>query len=148
MQRGIMNMLTKAALVATTTFVLAACVQMPPTAQDLQAKKFEPATGKAVIYIVRHKMDAPTEGPILIGDSGFISTYRGTYYRWETDPGAQRLAGYGPYNASLTVQAEAGKIYYVQHIVHGNQRIGTMSMQFRRIDEATGRRLVNDAQLL
>ncbi|MEQ1775378.1 MAG: hypothetical protein ABL891_16505 [Burkholderiales bacterium] len=134
--------------IAIAAFSIAGCAQLPPTAQDVQAKKFEPVAGKSVIYIVRHPMDAPTEGPIVIGDNGTISTHRGTYYRWEATPGKHLIAGYGPYNASLIVQAEAGKIYYVQHSVYGNWRDGTLSMSLRQVDEHTGRKLVSHAQLL
>jgi len=37
--------------------MLAGCVQLPPTPQDIQAKKFEGVPDKAVIYIVRDLPD-------------------------------------------------------------------------------------------
>jgi hypothetical protein len=46
------------------------------------------------------------------------------------------------------VQAEAGRIYFVEHTANGNARDGLLSMSLRRIDEARGRRMVLDATLL
>ena len=126
---------------------VAGCTQLPPTAQDIQSKKFEPVPGQAVIYIARSRVDSPNDGTIMIGNNGMITTYQGTYYRWETAPGAQIIRGYGGYNASVTVQAEAGKIYYVQQTVIGGRR-GVSSMHLQQVDERSGRQLVSAAQLL
>lgn len=127
---------------------MAGCAQLPPTAKDVQSKKFDAISDKAVIYIVRSMVDSVNAGSIVIGNDGVITTHKGTYYRWETAPGTQRIAGYGPYSASVTVQAEAGKIYYVLHKVEGGIRSGIQSMHLQQVDERYGRKLVNDAQLL
>jgi hypothetical protein len=129
--------------------LLAGCAQLPPTAEDLQSKKFEAAPGKAAIYIVRPRVDSPNDGTILIGNNGMITTRQGTYYRWEATPGARRIQGYGPYNASVTVQAEAGKVYFVQHTVVGDPDDGGVSsMHLQQVNERYGRQLVSIAQLL
>lgn len=125
-----------------------ACAQLPPAPQDIQAKKFESLPDRAVIYIVRPAVDAPTPGPLSISGRGMISTHQGTYFRWEVTPGAQRIEGAGASTAALTVQTEAGKIYFVEQTVVGNPRDGTQSMSLRRIDENRGRRMVSAAQLL
>lgn len=131
------------------TIVLAAgCAQMPPTAQDIQGKRFESVPGKAVIYVVRPRVDGPTAGAISIGNLGMISTHQGTYFRWEAEPGLQRIEGFGASSAAVTVRAEAGKIYFVEHTVNGNQRDGTKSMSLRLVDGERGRRMVNEAQML
>jgi hypothetical protein len=128
---------------------LAGCAQLPPTAEDLQSKKFETVPGKAAIYIVRSRVDSPNDGTIMIGNNGMITTRQGTYYRWETTPGVQRIQGYGPYNASVTVRAEAGKVYFVQHTVVGDPDDGGVSsMHLQQVDERYGRQLVSIAQLL
>jgi len=94
--------------------LLAGCVQLPPTPADLQAKKFEAAPGKAVIYLVRDYPDfTDNSATIWLGDSVMITTYPGTYYRWEVEPGAHRITGYGSDIGTITVKAEAGRMYFV-----------------------------------
>ena len=135
--------------IVISAFWLAGCSQLPPTAEDIQSKKFEPVPGQAVIYIARQRVDSPNDGTIMIGNNGMITTYQGTYYRWETAPGAQRIRGYGSFNASVTVQAEAGKIYFVLHTVVGDPDDGGISsMHLQQVDERYGRQLVGAAQLL
>ncbi len=135
--------------IAILTMAMAGCsTQLPPTAQDIQSKKFDTVADKAVIYIARPRVDSPTDGPIVVGNMGVITTHQGTYYRWEVAPGAQRIAGYGPFNAEVTVQAQAGKIYYVLHSVVGSRRDGTKSMHLQQVDERYGRKLVADGQML
>jgi hypothetical protein len=128
-------------------FLVSGCVQLPPTPQDTQAKKFESVPGKAVIYIVRPVVDSNVQGPLSF-PGGMISTHRGTYYRLEVTPGAQRIEGAGASTAAITVQAEAGKIYFVEHTVFGSLREGLLSMALRRIDEDRGRKMVSEATLL
>ena len=131
-----------------TIVLTAGCVQNPPTTADVQGKRFESVADKAVIYIVRPRVDSPTAGPLSIGNFGMISTHPGTYFRWEAAPGVQRIEGFGPFSSSVTVQAEAGKIYFVEQNVMGNQRDGIQSMSLRRTDEIRGRRMVSEAQML
>lgn len=127
--------------------VVAGCAQLPPTPQDIQAKKFESVTDKGVIYIVRPVVDSNVAGPLSF-PGGMISTHRGTYYRLEVPPGAYRIEGAGASTAAVTVQAEAGKIYFVEHTVIGTLREGLLSMSLRRIDENRGRKMVGEATLL
>ncbi len=134
--------------IAILALSMAGCAQLPPTARDVQSKKFESVADKVVIYIARPRVDSPTDGPIAIGNDAVITTYQGTYYRWEAAPGTHRIQGYGPFSASLTLQTEAGKIYYVQHSVVGSTREGTKSMHLQQVDELRGRKLVSDAQSL
>src|SRR5262245_61877559 len=135
--------------IAILAIAMAGCsTQLPPTTQEIQSKKFEAIPDKAVIYIVRSRVDSITAGPIVVGDNGMVTTHKGTYYRWEAAPGTQRIAGYGPFNAAVTVQAEAGKIYYVLHTVIGDRRDGAKSMSLQLVDERYGRKLVSEAQLL
>jgi len=128
--------------------MLAGCVQIPPTPQDIQAKRFDVVPDKAVIYIVRPGIDSLNSGMISIGDSGTIATQQGTYYRWEVAPGTHRLELSGPHTAVVTVQAQAGKIYFVQHTVRGGNREGVQSMSLQQIGDMDGRKLVEKAQLL
>lgn len=129
------------------SFLVSACVQLPPAPQDIEAKKFQPLADKAVIYIVRPAVDSNVQGPVSI-PGGMISTYQGTYHRLEVAPGAQRIEGAGASTAAVTINAEAGRIYFVEHTVLGTTREGLLSMWLRQIDAARGRRMVSEATLL
>ncbi len=128
-------------------FVTAGCVQLPQTAADIQGKKFEAIADKAVIYIVRPRVDGLVSAPLSLSN-GMISTQQGTYYRWEVAPGTHRIQGSGVMTAAVIVQAEAGKIYYVEQTADGGARDGLTKMSLRRIDETRGRKMVSDAQAL
>jgi len=127
---------------------VAGCVQIPPSPQEIQAKKFESAPGKAVIYIVRAPMDSHEASGLLLDDTGPITTLAGTFYRWEVTPGVHRVAGYAGASESVTLKAEAGKFYFLEHTVRGTVRSGPQLTFLRQIDERNGRALVMRAQHL
>ena len=127
--------------------LIAGCAQPPPTPQDIQAKKFEPVADKAVIYIVRTPMDSREAGTILLDDYAQITTFSGTYYRWEVAPGPHRIAGFAGESGLVQINAQAGKIYFVRHTVFGTRRIGWMSTYLQQISEQEGRKLVIESQL-
>jgi hypothetical protein len=140
-------------LLAAAAILLAGCVQLPPTPQDIQAKRFEaPDSGKSVIYLVRDIPDF-NDGPatIWLGDERVITTYPGTYFRWEIEPGAQRIAGFAGDSGSITVRTEAGRIYYVQQRVTPFTLFGSSvapMSNFEVVTEASGRTVVMRAQLV
>lgn len=101
-------------LVLPLSLLLAGCAQLPPSPADIEAKKFEAAPGKAVIYLVRAYPDFnDNAATVWLGDSVMITTYPGTYYRWEVEPGAHRITGYGPDMGAIIVRGEPGRIYFV-----------------------------------
>jgi len=128
--------------------LLAGCVQLPPSAQDIQAKRFQPVSDKAVVYIVRDNLGPLLDDTLWLGDSEMITTHTGTYYRWEVAPGTRRISGFGPSNALITLNVEAGKIYFVLHGVSGTVRSGVQMSHLERLDEQTGRASVARASLL
>lgn len=124
--------------------LLAGCAaDIRPGAEDIQAKRFEPVPDKAVIYIVRDHVGPDLDHMLRLGDSEMISTYTGRYYRWEAAPGTQRIAGTMESTASITLNVEAGKIYYVRHGVIGSE--GSDGIQWtylQRVDEQVGRAII------
>ena len=128
--------------------LLAGCAQLPPSPQDIQAKTFERVPEKAVIYIVRTPMDSQEGGTIWLGNSAQITTYGGTYYRWEAPPGMHRLAGYAGQSGLVDMNAQAGQIYFVRHTVRGTVRSGVQMTDLQRISEQEGRVLVRQARHL
>jgi len=133
-----------------TVLLLAGCadLQLPPSPADVEAKKFETVPDKSVIYVVRTAMDSNEMAGLSLDDRGQISTYRGTYYRWEVAPGTHRVAGMGWSNTSVTLTTAPGKIYYLEHTVRGDQRAGATLAFLRPIGEQEGRALVARSQLL
>lgn len=127
---------------------IAGCAQLPPTPQDIQAKQFQSLPDKAVIYIVRQRMDSWHPGTLLLDDRDTITTYRHTYYRWEVDPGPHRIAGFAPDGASISFTPEAGKIYFVRHTVLGPWRSSAIASYLERINEKDGREIVSMGQSL
>ena len=130
------------------SILLAGCVQLPLTPEDIQARKFESVPGKAVIYLVRDSPDFSSVGtPIWFGDKIRITTYPGTYFRWEVPAGAHTISGANADTGIITVDAQSGRIYFVQ------QRVAPMgrdvgSSRFEHASEANGRAAVLRAVLL
>lgn len=128
--------------------LLAGCAQLPPSAEDIQAKRFEPVPGKAVIYIVRDNIGAHLDHSLWLDDSAIITTHTGTYYRWEVAPGTHRITGDAESAAALTLNVEAGKLYFVHHIVYGVEWNAAYLTGLRRLDDQDGRARVARDQLL
>ena len=130
------------------SLLLAGCITpLPPTPQDLQAKRFETLPDKGVIYVIRPLPDFSNDPvPITLGDHEQITTYPGTYYRWEVEPGVHRIDGFGADNGRIAVRAEAGQLYFVQ------QRVSTFfrnpQSYFALVPEPHGRAAVNRAELV
>lgn len=128
--------------------LLAGCVQLPPSPQDIEAKKFESLPYKSVIYIVRTPMDSRVAAGLWLDDTGPISTWPGSYYRWEVAPGLHHVTDQAPFTGSVALRTEAGKIYFVQHSVYGGRSSTPSFTRLRQIDELTGRTVVMQSELL
>ena len=128
--------------------LLGACAQLPPTPQDIQAKRFEAAPGKAVIYLVRMQPDLSyLTATVLLDEQMIGSTHAGTYFRLEVAPGRHRISGYAQDNASLTLDVQADHIYFVQQIVTGAARESPHSI-YQLIPEREGRAAVARSVLI
>lgn len=128
--------------------LLVGCVQLPPSPQDIEAKKFESLPDKAVIYIVRTPTDSRMSAGLWLDEFGPISTLPRSYYRWEVAPGLHHVTDHAPFNSSVALRTEAGKIYFVQHSIYGGGRGATPSLtRVRQIDERTGRAVVMQSEL-
>lgn len=128
------------------SIVLGGCVQLPPTPQDIQAKKFEPVADKAVIYLVHNSPDAGWRGTALVlGDETHITTYPGTYFRWEVAPGTQSIRGGAGYFGMITLRSEPGRIYYVLQNTGGGHMPPSM---FQLMNDQEGRAAVRRSVLV
>jgi len=128
--------------------LLAGCSQLPPSPQDTEAKKFESIPGKAAIYVVRDPMSVGIGAPVWLGQGAQITLWQGNYHRWVVEPGSLTISGIGASTASITIQAQAGKIYFVHFRVEGNMRMGVVSSALSTMDDQAGRALVRQAVLV
>lgn len=127
--------------------VSAGCAQLPPSPADLQAKQFEALSDRAVIYIVRNDPDFSRDGAtLLLDDNLSITTYPGTYYRWEVAPGTHRIAGFAADAGLMTIRVEAGAIYFLeQSLIPGPF---TPRSHFSRVAAERGRAIVMKSELV
>ncbi|HUF82582.1 MAG TPA: hypothetical protein VMN03_15710 [Burkholderiales bacterium] len=128
--------------------LVAGCVQpLPYTPADIQAKRFEALPDKAVIYVVRDDPDFTNEpSTITLDDSGMITTYPGTYYRWEAEPGVRRIEGYVGDLGRIALPVEAGRIYFVLQRVSYFMRFP--QSHFNLVAEPHGRAVVGRSELV
>ncbi len=135
------------ALLLATALWWGGCAQLPPSPADIQAKKFEALPDQAVIYIVRNDPDFSRDGAtLLLDDTTTVTTYPGTYYRWEVAPGAHNIAGFAADAGNMTITVEAGKIYFVQQsFVPGPF---TPRSRFNHVPASRGRSLVMRSELV
>lgn len=121
---------------------LAACSQLPPSPQDLQAKRFEPVPDKAVVYVFRQEPDFTRDGaPVTVDGLMQGTTYPGTYLRLELAPGSHRIAGFASDAGMIDLHLAAGEIRFVQQSVMRGF-IGPARSQFRLVDPYHGRQAV------
>ena len=130
------------------SLLLAGCVTpLPPTPQDLEAKKFEPAAGQAVIYLFRQPAFNREAATLWLDDRVMGSTYPGTYFRWVVPAGRHRIAGYAGDAGTITLDTAPGRIYYVEQI-YSNAFLLTRQSFFRLVDENYGRSAVMQSELV
>ena len=129
-------------------FVLAGCAPLPPSPQDIEAKRFEPVTGKAVIYLVRDMPDISREAAtVMLDDNMMGSTYPGTYFRWVVEPGRHQIRGFAGDAGAITIDVSADRIHYVQQS-YTRGFTGFGQSYFRHIPESYGRGAVLRGELV
>ena len=136
------------ALIVLVAIGFIGCAQVPPSAEDSRAKRFDAVPGKSVIYIVRYQAGPALGDTLYLTNDVQITTWTGTYYRWEAEPGQHHITGMGATTAEIRMTTEPGKIYFVLHKVKGTARDGVQLVSLEPLDEKTGRALVEQAHSL
>jgi hypothetical protein len=127
--------------------VLSACAPLPPSPQEIEAKRFEPAPGKAVIYLVRELPDISREvSTVMLDDNMMGSTYPGTFFRWVVEPGRHQIRGFAGDAGVMVIDALPDRIYYVQQS-YTRGFTGFGQSFFRLIPEPYGRGAVLRGEL-
>lgn len=130
------------------TVLLAACTPLPPSPADIEAKRFEPAPGKAVIYLVRDRPDLSYEAAtVLLDDQMMGSTYPGTYLRMIVAPGPHEIRGYAGDNGRFRLDVPPDGVYFVQQSV-ARTFTGFAQSMFRPLPDGVGRALVMRSELI
>ena len=128
--------------------MLAGCAPLPPSPQDIEAKRFEQVPGKAVIYVVRQYPDISREvATVMLNDQMMGSTYPGTYFRWVVDPGRHQIRGYAGDNGSITLDVEANRMYFIRQSVSRFFH-GFAQSFFQPVPEPYGREIVLRGELI
>lgn len=126
---------------------LAGCTPMPLTPADVEARKIEAVPDKAVIYLVRDNPDHNgVPATLLLGDRHMITTYPGTYYRWEVEPGRHTISGFAADHGSISLDVEAGRIYFVQQWTR--PWISYAVSYFYKLPESRGREIVTRSVMI
>lgn len=134
------------ALSAAAVLSILGCAQTPSSPEEIADKRIEPVPGKAVVYVVQNPLGDYSAG-LAFDDGTQITTWPGTFYRWVTTPGTRTIrSSQGNLNASIKLQTEAGKIYFVQHYVSGI-RGSTTDARLETVSDKTGRQLVASGTL-
>gem|GEM_PF-846175 len=137
---------TRKAPTTGLALILAACAQIPPSPQEIEAKKFVPVADHAVVYIVQGAVGPTLAVGLELDDGKQITTWTGTFYRWVVNPGSRRIENTAPLNDSITLQLEAGKLYFVEQWVTG-WRGSVTNSRLHQLDEQTGRQMVRTSTL-
>ena len=128
--------------------VLTGCAPLPPTPQDIEAKRFELAPGMAVIYLVRDRPDISREAAsVMLDDNMMGTTYPGTYFRWVVPPGRHQIRGFAGDAGSMTIDVAADRMYFLQQS-YTRGFTGFGQSFFRPIPEPYGRGAVLRAELV
>jgi hypothetical protein len=123
--------------------VLAGCAQLPPTPQEIEAKRFEPAAGKSVIYLVRDDPDfTDTGASVMLDDSLMGTTYPGTFFRWVVDPGPHQIRGFAGDSGTYSLSTAPDRIYFVQQRVSRFLPMPFAHSYFQLVPEHHGRAAV------
>jgi hypothetical protein len=136
------------ALIAVLALAFAGCagIHSPATPQEIADKKFEPVPGKAVVYVVQNSIGSYGAG-LRFDDGTQITTWPATFYRWVTTPGTHTIRSAEPnLSARITLNMQAGNIYFVQHSVRG-LRGSTTDAALQQVNDQSGRRMVASAEL-
>jgi len=126
--------------------VLTGCATRVPTPQEIDARRFEPVAGKAVVYLFRSYTDLDSSAPVVMLDGQMQgASYRGSFFRFVVAPGPHELTGYAVDNGRYNFVATAGAVYFVQHSV---SRFGGFDQSnFIPVAPAVGRAAVMQYEL-
>lgn len=142
-------MFKKLFIVATIALTLVGCaatVPMESPAKDAQAKQFLAKPDMAGVYVYRNEsFGKAVKLPLEIDGKTIGQTGYETYFFAEVAPGTHKVTTRAENTTELTIDAIAGKLYYVwQEVKMG---VWAPKAKLQLVDEATGKEGVSDCNL-
>ncbi|WP_082604030.1 DUF2846 domain-containing protein, partial [Acidovorax sp. Root217] len=140
----------RALVLITAALALVGCTapRAKPDA-DLKAKQFTPQAETASLYIYRSEMTgASAPMTVSVNNQSLGKTNARTYYQLEVAPGSYTVVSSADNTSTVTVEAEAGKSYYVWQKVTMSMGSGTARAQVSLVNEAQGQKGVLASKLL
>jgi hypothetical protein len=142
-------MFKKLFIAAGITLTLVGCASTVPMAtpdKDAQAKKFVAKPNVAAVYVYRNEdFGKAVKLPLEIDGKTIGQTAYKTYFYAEVSPGAHKVTTRAENTTELTLNAIAGKIYYIwQEVKMG---VWAPKAQLQLVDEATGQAGVRETNL-
>lgn len=139
------NKVVLAAFVAMTFLSGCASVPMASKEMDASAKQFTAPVDKSKIYVFRNEtLGAALKMPVTLDGKAIGDTGSKTYFMLEVTPGTHVLTSQGN-ESTLTVEAEAGKTYYVWQEVKMGMMSGGSKLQL--VSEDKGQAGVKESKL-
>lgn len=124
-----------------------ASVQMASPEQDAAAKSFAVKPGKANIYVYRNEnFGAALKMPVALDGRLVGDTAAKTYLVLEVAPGSHTVVSKTENDSSVTVNAAAGRNYFLWQEVKMGLVAARSNLQ--EVDEATGKAGVAECKLI
>lgn len=141
-------MFQKLVLVALFCMCLVGCASVPmgDAKQDAALKSFASKPDVAGIYIYRNEtMGATVRMDVAVDGKPLGQTAANTYLYTEVPPGSHVMTSAAENTSELTIDAAAGKLYYVWQevkmgIIYARNKLSL-------VDEATGQKGVKETNL-
>jgi hypothetical protein len=132
---------------ALATGALAGCAAVPMASleADAAAKKFQAPPGMANIYLYRNEtFGAAIAMTVSLNGKVMGRTGPQTYFLWEVPPGRHEIQSHTENTSRITIDAQAGRNYYVwQEVKMGMWQPGSL---LQEMSEAEGRKGVLECQ--
>lgn len=129
--------------------LLTGCASVPMATpdQDTKAKQFSTAQDKANIYIYRNEtMGSAVKMPLLLDGVSIGDTVAKTYVLKEVAPGSHSIVSKTENDATLNLNAQAGKNYYVwQEVKMG---VWAARSELHEVDATKGQAAVKECKLI
>ena len=129
--------------------LLSGCVSVPMASMELDtvAKNFAVKPGKANIYVYRNEtFGAAIKMPVVLDGKLVADTASRTYMLLEVSPGSHIVTSKTENDATVTVDAAAGRNYFIWQEV----KMGMFAARsaLHQVDDATGKAGIAECKLI
>ena len=136
-------------LFLASLLILHGCASAPMASdkEDQRAKQFQPAKGKASIYVYRNEtMGAALSKSVTINGRMAGTTAADTYFWFHVKPGTYKIVSDNNLDNTISVKAKAGKNYFVWQEMKMGLFVGGTKLSL--VDEKRGRNGVLECKLI